>query len=78
MALRPSTQDTTDDIQAGVDKLAEIWREDFFRTSPQVADLKRKVIIYRRQRNFLVSVLVTIAGAYVKRVMDGQVKHAVR
>lgn len=77
MALRSSTQETTD-IQAGVDKLAEIWREDFFKTSPQVADLRRKATVYRRQRNFLVSVLVTIAGAYVKRVMDGQVKHAVR
>ena len=78
MTLRSSTQETTDDIQAGVDKLAEIWREDFFRTSPQVAALRKKAIVYRRQRNFLVTVLVTIAGAYVKKIMDGQVNHAIR
>jgi hypothetical protein len=78
MALRSSTQETTDDVQAGVDKLAEIWREDFFKTSPQVAALRRKALVYRRQRNFLVTVLATIAGAYIKRVMDGQVNHAVR
>jgi hypothetical protein len=78
MTLRSSTQETTDDIQAGVDKLAEIWREDFFRTSPQVAALRKKATIYRRQRNFLVTILVTIAGGYVKKVMDGQVKNAVR
>jgi hypothetical protein len=77
MTLRSSTQETTD-FEVGIDKLAEQWREEFFKTSPQVADLKRKVIVYRRQRNFLVTVLATIAGAYVKRVMDGQVKHAVR
>lgn len=77
MALRPSTHDTTD-LPAGMEELAEQWREQFFKTSPQVADLKRKVVVYRRQRNFLVTVLATIAGAYVKRVMDGQVKHAVR
>jgi hypothetical protein len=78
MTLRSSTPETTDDIQAGVDKLAEIWREDFFKTSPQVAALRRKAVVYRRQRNFLVSILVGIAGAYVKRIMDGQVNNAIR
>jgi hypothetical protein len=77
MTLRSSTQETTDQ-QPMLDALAETWREEFWKTSPQVADLKRKVVIYRRQRNFLVSVLVTVAGAYIKRVMDGQVKYAVR
>jgi hypothetical protein len=78
MTLRSSTQETTEPQWPNLDALAETWREEFFKTSPQIRDLKRKATIYRRQRNFLVTVLVTIAGGYVKKVMDGQVKNAVR
>jgi hypothetical protein len=50
------------------------WHEALNGGNVDVADLQKQVKRLRRQRNFLLSIIVTAASAYVRKIMDGQVK----
>jgi hypothetical protein len=70
----PSTPASTEDFQRVMREAVKNWHDQMTGKQPDVAELQKRVRLLRRQRNFLVTVLVSIAGTYVKHVLDGQVK----
>lgn len=69
-----STPGSIEDFQSVMREAVKNWHEALNGSTIDVPALQKQAKMYRRQRNLLLGILVSIGSAHVKRIMDRMAK----